>query len=101
MCILIQIVCAVGQFFIPQNVRPVVFGISILSSLTATVFVFILAVRVYGTGLGVLYGILALVPCVGLIVLLVINGKATSTLRANGVKVGLLGANLAQLPPAA
>lgn len=70
-------------------------GLAVLAvMITATVFVFLLATRVYGTGLGILLGVLTLFPCLGLIVLLVINGKATSILRNNGVSVGLLGANL-------
>ncbi|HZZ81823.1 MAG TPA: hypothetical protein VFE62_25205 [Gemmataceae bacterium] len=39
---------------------------------------------------------LTLIPCVGLIVLLVINGAATSTLRQYGYHVGFLGADLSQ-----
>jgi hypothetical protein len=45
---------------------------------------------------GVLLGILTLIPLIGLIVLLVINGKATKVLRANGHRVGLLGASLSE-----
>lgn len=48
-------------------------------------------------GLGIVLGILTLIPCIGLIVLLVINGKATGVLRENGIGVGLLGANLSKL----
>jgi hypothetical protein len=66
--------------------------------ITATVFVFRMALAVYSTGTGVLLGILTLIPCIGLIVLLVINGKATTILKNNGVRVGFLGANMADLP---
>jgi hypothetical protein len=59
--------------------------------------VFLLAIKVYSTGVGVLLGILTLVPCIGLIVLLIVNGKATGILKQNGIKVGLLGANLSQI----
>ena len=65
--------------------------------LIGLVLVFLLATKVYGTALGVLLGILTLVPCVGLIVLLIVNGKATSVLRQNGHRVGLLGADLSKL----
>jgi hypothetical protein len=44
-----------------------------------------------------LWTILTIIPLVGLIVLLVINSKATSALRASGVRVGFLGANLSDL----
>jgi hypothetical protein len=41
----------------------------------------------------ILYVILMFIPCVSLITLLVLSGKATSRLQLAGVKVGLLGAN--------
>jgi hypothetical protein len=47
-----------------------------------------------------LWTILTIIPLIGLIVLLVINSKATSALRAAGVRVGLLGANLNDLEKA-
>lgn len=57
-----------------------------------------LAILLYGTGKGVLLGLLTSIPLVGLIVLLVVNGKATSVLRESGVHVGFFGADLQQLP---
>lgn len=42
-----------------------------------------------------LYIILAFIPLIGLLALVHINGKATKTLQANGVKVGLIGARMA------
>jgi hypothetical protein len=66
-------------------------------ALATTVFAFLLAIQVYGTGLGVFFGILTLVPCIGLIMLVVINIKATSILQAHGYHVGLLGASLSEL----
>jgi hypothetical protein len=41
----------------------------------------------------VLYAILMFVPCVSLIVLLMLNGKATAQLKQAGIKVGLMGAD--------
>ena len=37
------------------------------------------------------------IPCVGLLALLAVNGKATTVLRSNGIKVGLLGADLSKI----
>ena len=65
--------------------------------IVGTVFVFRLAIRVYSTGVGILLGVLTLIPCISLIVLLVVNGKATAILKQNGIKVGLLGANLSEV----
>jgi hypothetical protein len=65
---------------------------------TAAVFVFMLALSLYNTATGVALGVLTLVPLVGLIVLLIINGKATNVLRDHGIRVGLMGARLSQIP---
>jgi hypothetical protein len=93
-CILLYLCAGFGQFLIPAQLRPLV-GLGVLIVILAgATFVFLLAIKVYGTGLGVLFGLLTLIPCVGLIVLLIVNGKATNVLRQNGYKVGLLGAKL-------
>ncbi|HVX59237.1 MAG TPA: hypothetical protein VHC19_01500 [Pirellulales bacterium] len=95
-CILIYLLTIVGNFFIPEDVQ-ILLGLALaVLGVVSTVFVFLLAIKVYNTGVGILLGLLALVPCLGLIVLLVINGKATRILQQNGHKVGLLGADLSQ-----
>ena len=92
-CILVQLVSIVAQFLVPPQVQGVL-GIGVLVvGLVGAVFVFLLSMKTYGTGLGILLGILALAPCIGLIVLLIVNGKATKVLKQNGIQVGLLGAN--------
>jgi len=96
-CILIYLIAVFCQMLIPPEVRLFVALGGIVVSLVGTVFVFLLAIKVYGAPLGVLLGILTLIPCVGLIVLLIVNGKATSVLRQNGIKVGLMGANLSEI----
>jgi len=60
-------------------------------------FTIMLAMQVYGMAGGILMGILALVPCMGLLVLLLINARATKVLRSNGIQVGLLGADLSRV----
>ncbi len=50
------------------------------------------------TGTSVLFVIGMLIPCVSLIILLVINQKATKTLTDNNIKVGLMGARLSDIP---
>jgi len=96
-CILIYFVAVIGQFALPVQIRPFV-GLGVLAvGIAGAVFVFLLSIKIYGTGLGIVLGILSLVPLVGLIVLLIVNGKATGVLKQNGIKVGLLGANLSQV----
>jgi hypothetical protein len=53
-----------------------------------------LANKVYGLAAAICVVILSFVPCVGLITLLVVNGKATNILRDKGYHVGFLGADL-------
>ena len=96
-CILIYLIAVFGQFALPVELRPLVGLGVIVVGIVGTVFVFLLAMKVYSTAVGVLLGILTLIPCIGLITLLVVNGKATSILRQNGIQVGLLGADLSRI----
>lgn len=90
-CILIYLGLVVGSLVMPQFAQ--VIRIAVLAvGLTSMVFVFMLATRVYGTGLGIMLGILAVIPCLGFLILLMVNQRATKTLQDNGIKVGLLGA---------
>src|SRR5262245_31780835 len=90
-CILIYLVAVVGQFALPANLRPVL-GVGVLVvGLVGLVFTFLLSMKVYNIGLGILLGILAIIPLIGLLVLLMVNAKATRVLRDNGIEVGLLG----------
>jgi len=96
-CILIYLIAVIVQFALPVELQLfIALGVLALG-ITATVFVFLLATKVYSMGIGVLLGILTLIPCIGLIVLLIVNGKATGILKQNGIKVGLLGADLSQI----
>jgi hypothetical protein len=101
-CILVYLIAIASQFVLPQPAKDILFiglaGLGVIAiSIVATVFVFLLATKVYTTGIGVLLGILTLVPIVGLFALLVINGKATTILKNHGIRVGLLGANASDL----
>ena len=96
--IVLQLVVVLGKLPIPQEALMAASIVSLITSVVSAVYVFILAIRVYNTGLGILFGVLALVPCAGLIVLLVVNAKATGILQANGHKVGLMGADLSTIP---
>lgn len=62
-----------------------------------TILVILLAANVYNsTIVGIILGLLCLIPCAGLLVLLGINQQATRLLKKNGIKVGLIGADLSQ-----
>lgn len=96
-CILGYIGFAILAFTLPQPLKAIA-GLGIIASaITGAVFVFMLAIAVYSSGLGIVLGILSLIPFLGVIVLLIVNGKATSVLRQHGVHVGLLGARMRDL----
>jgi hypothetical protein len=109
LCILVMLVCALleasvtasGLFFLRPIGLVIMLGapwLYLASIITGAVFVFMLAISLYNTGTGIAMGILALVPCLGLIALLVVNGKATRVLRHHGVKVGFFGASPSKIP---
>ena len=53
-----------------------------------------LATPLHGAAAGVLLGVLTILPLVGLIVLIVVDSKATNVLKINGIPVGLFGAKI-------
>lgn len=55
--------------------------------------IFQLTRELYNVGIAVLCAILMIVPCISLITLLVVNGKATAYLQERGIKVGFMGTN--------
>jgi hypothetical protein len=54
---------------------------------------FLLAWELYNMVIGMICAVLMPIPCVALLTLLIINGKATKFLQQRGVKVGLMGVN--------
>ena len=61
------------------------------------IFFGIAAYRLKGTTSAVIVGVLSLIPLVGLITLLVVNGWASKELKKSGFRIGLLGASPAQV----
>ena len=96
-CILIQLLAIAPRLVAPPEIQILLAIGLVIVLIVGTVFVFLLAVNVYSTALGIVMGIVALIPCVGLLALLAVNGKATTVLRSNGIKVGLLGADLSKI----
>jgi len=84
--ILWMILISLVAMFIP--------GATIVTGIILIYFIYKLAGAVRSSAAWV-YIILAFIPLVGLIALLHINGRATKTLQANGIKVGLMGARMA------
>ncbi len=101
-CILIQIILYVGVVVGQANASLAVQGMAglglLLAGIMALCFVIFLAMRVFHPAVGILLGILTLVPCLGLVVLVAVNGRATNILTQNGYRVGLMGAKMSQFP---
>ena len=96
-CILIYLIAMFGVFWLPNEMLSVISVIVLLVGIVGALFVFMLAIKLYGAVLGIMLGVLSLVPLAGLLILSIVNGKATGVLRKNGVKVGLLGADISAI----
>ena len=94
LCILVSIIAVGSQFALPPTLRVFLALGMLVTSVVSSVFVFLLAVKVYSLGVGIALALVTLIPCIGLIALLIINAKATSTLKENGIRVGLMGAKM-------
>ncbi|MFK7738077.1 MAG: hypothetical protein AB8B50_18770 [Pirellulaceae bacterium] len=99
-CILVYLAAVFSRLLLPPQALPFVLAAVLVLGVVATVFVIMLATKVYPSPTGIIIGLLVLIPCVGGIVLLIVNGKATAVLRSNGFKVGLMGANTAKVEEA-
>ena len=101
LCLLIGLIqyCTIicGASIVPTELLGIVALLTIVNAILSTVFVILLTQKVYNTGICVLFGVMAFIPCLSLIGLLVVNSKATGILKKNGIKVGLFGANLSQI----
>jgi hypothetical protein len=72
-------------------------GVSLLINIAAAVFIIRLAATLYNVPIAVLCGIFALLPCFNILMLVFINSQATYWLKKEGIRVGLLGANLSKI----
>ncbi len=95
-CILLYFCLLAATPFVPALYQFYVFMSILALGLVSTVSVFVMAMKVYTIGQGLLVGILTMVPCLGLILLFLVNRKATKILRENGHDVGFFGADLSK-----
>jgi hypothetical protein len=63
----------------------------LLVSIAVAYYVFRIARIIYGTGPALVCGLLVFAPCLGTLVVLVLNGTAMDRLRKSGVKSGFFG----------
>jgi hypothetical protein len=97
-CICLMFMDVATRFSGPPLLYFAISMVYLAVNILAAICIFRLAMLVYNTGLGIVLGILTLVPILGLLILLAVNGKATRILRAAGIRVGLLGADPASIP---
>ena len=76
-----------------KHIRLVMAILAISVVITTMIAAFQLAWELYNVVIGVICAVLMPVPCIALLTLLIINGKATNFLQKRGVKVGLMGVN--------
>ncbi len=69
----------------------------LIANIIAVISTILLAANAYNSVLlGILLALVVLVPCIGLLMLLAINQRACMILKANGIKVGFMGADMSQ-----
>lgn len=61
------------------------------------IFVFLLSCEIRGAFAAVVFGLATVVPCMGLVILTLVNSYASAELKKHGVKVGLFGASSADV----
>ena len=76
-----------GATIDPEMVLVVVLALGVIS----LIFIYQLALALKEPAPWV-YAILAMIPCISTIAILILNGRATSALKAQGIRVGLMGA---------
>jgi uncharacterized membrane protein len=92
-CILANIACLIVNFVLPVELRLIAAILLIVVAVISAFFLFRLASILYGTVLAIIFVIFSVAPCLGLLILLMVNGSATAKLQKNGIKVGFLGVN--------
>jgi hypothetical protein len=75
----------------------IVLVLNVVLGVVSGVFICLVEMKLSGVVVGVVVGLLTVVPCVGLLLVLIVNTRATSALQSNRVRVGLLGARMSDL----
>ena len=89
--ILMNVISLLANFGVIPVPQVVIGLLAIGGALFAMFAIFLLGKELSGVGLGIICALLMIIPCISLLVLLIINQRATSFLQRNGVKVGFLG----------
>lgn len=87
----------IGPLDLSQSVFLAVAGAWLALVLVFGYFAFRLANASYGILPGIVFALITMAPCVGLLAVLIINGQTQDRLRKAGVKVGFMGATQLQI----
>ena len=83
----------------PNSILPVIALAIILGLFGFIIFaVARMGYVMHGVVHAIIYAVAMMVPCLGLILLLILNSRVTDYLSRNGVKVGLMGADKTTIP---
>jgi hypothetical protein len=92
--ILLDILMFETLFVAPRPIVPWIALGLVVVDLAGRVFGFLLALKVFKVGLGIVIGLLGFIPTIPLIVLLLINFKAKRILMRNEYPMGFVGTTL-------
>lgn len=95
--ILIYLLTILGTFTLPTVIGQFLPLLLIPLAIAMVIFIVLLSMKTFGIALGIIFAVLALIPFLGLFILLLVNNRATRILTANGIKVGLLGAKFGSI----
>src|SRR5262249_42066811 len=94
-----HLILIVAMQFVPPETRPILSWLYLLIAVGGVICTWLLAITLYGVLLGVLIALSTGIPCIGLVMLVVINGRATLELKEYGVPVHLFGVPWSAIPP--
>lgn len=99
--VLLCILANVGNIVLAMALPKALMAVVVLGSLAvwvaSVVCIVFLAKTVYNLAFAIFCALCSFVPLLGLVMLVVVNGRATRILRKAGLKVGLLGVDLVKL----
>lgn len=97
--LLVSLIATVQVFVVPHEPLTAMNLAFIAISAVGMVYTFKLSMSLYDRGTGIGLAVLTVIPLLGYAIYLVVNRKATVTLRAAGIRVGLMGARSEDIPP--
>lgn len=72
-------------------------ALALISGGVGAAFVFMLSWELRGAFAAIAFGLATLVPVMGVLILTLVNGYASAELKKHGLKVGIFGANFAEV----